>query len=134
MNDNIHAKNSLECFAHKLKYMIEEDNMSKFIDIKTKELLSKEVNELFLWLQNHSNEEKEIYEKRMNESKINMSSILQTGLLNLLGMSNIPGMSSISGMSNIFSMFGFPNVLDTSNIQNVTNNENNEGPIIEDVD
>ena len=80
LKEKIEAKNSLEGIAFQMKSMLNDENIKKGLSEELKESLNKEVNELITWLENHTDEDKEIYDNRKLEFQEKMKPITQSGM------------------------------------------------------
>ena len=80
LKEKIEAKNSLEGIAFQMKSMLEDENIKKGLSEELKESLSKEVTDLLSWLENHNDEEKEVYDNRKLEFQEKMKPILQSAM------------------------------------------------------
>uniref|UniRef100_A0A6C0LHS3 Uncharacterized protein n=1 Tax=viral metagenome TaxID=1070528 RepID=A0A6C0LHS3_9ZZZZ len=77
LKEKVEAKNSLEGIAFQIKSMLSDENVNKGLSEELKESLNKEVTDLLSWLENHTDEEKEIYDNRKLEFQEKMKPILQ---------------------------------------------------------
>ena len=80
LKEKIEAKNSLEGIAFQMKSMLDDENIQKGLSDELKESLNKEVNELITWLENHTDEDKEIYDNRKLEFQEKMKPIMQSAI------------------------------------------------------
>ena len=80
LKEKVEAKNSLEGIAFQMKSMLEDENIKKGLSEELKESLNKEVTDLLLWLENNTDEEKEVYDNRKLEFQEKMKPILQGGI------------------------------------------------------
>ena len=80
LKEKIEAKNSLEGIAFQMKSMLDDENIQKGLSDQLKESLNKEVNELITWLENHTDEDKEVYDNRKLEFQEKMKPIMQSAM------------------------------------------------------
>jgi len=80
LKEKIEAKNSLEGIAFQMKSMLDDENIQKGLSDELKESLNKEVNELITWLENHTDEDKEVYDNRKLEFQEKMKPIMQSAM------------------------------------------------------
>ena len=91
LKEKVEAKNSLEGIAFQMKSMLGDENVNKGLSEELKESLNKEVTDLLSWLENHTDEEKEIYDNRKLEFQDKMKPLLQESMSQ--GTSIPPGTS-----------------------------------------
>ena len=80
LKEKVEAKNSLEGIAFQMKSMLEDENIKKGLSEELKESLNKEVTDLLSWLENHTDEEKEVYDNRKLEFQEKMKPIMQSAM------------------------------------------------------
>jgi L1 cell adhesion molecule like protein len=77
LKEKVEAKNTLEGVAFQMKLMLEDEKVSGSFDTELKESLNKEITDLLSWLENHTDEEKVVYNNRTIEFQEKMKPILQ---------------------------------------------------------
>ena len=92
LKEKIEAKNTLEGMAFQMKSLLNDEKMSGSIDTELKENLNKEVSEIVSWLEQHTDEPKEVYENKKIEFQEKMKPLLQG--------SSPPGMENKETTSN----------------------------------
>ena len=80
LKDKVEAKNSLEGIAFQMKSMLDDENIKKGLTEELKESLNKEVSDLLSWLENHNDEEKEVYDNRKLEFQEKMKPITESAM------------------------------------------------------
>ena len=80
LKDKVEAKNSLEGIAFQMKSMLDDQNIKKGLTEELKESLNKEVSDLLSWLENHNDEEKEVYDNRKLEFQEKMKPITESAM------------------------------------------------------
>ena len=80
LKERVEAKNSLESIAFQMKSMLDDENIKKGLSDELKESLNTEVNELLTWLENHTDEDKEVYDNRKLEFQEKMKPIMQNSM------------------------------------------------------
>ena len=80
LKEKVEAKNSLEGIAFQMKSMLDDENIKKGLTEELKESLNKEVSDLLTWLENHNDEDKEIYDNKKLEFQEKMKPIMQSGM------------------------------------------------------
>ena len=80
LKEKIEAKNSLEGIAFQMKSMLDDENIKKGLSDELKENLNKEVTDLLSWLENNTDEEKEVYDNRKLEFQEKMKPIMQSAM------------------------------------------------------
>ena len=87
--------------AFQMKSLLNDEKMSGSIDTELKENLNKEVSEIVSWLEQHTDEPKEVYENKKIEFQEKMKPLLQgttpPGMENTETTSNNDGPSGPSG-------------------------------------